>query len=571
MKFIINGGNEGALISVDNERCVDGVIYVDVNAKYSDMVIPSSFRIRWKIPTSDFYSIWNYGYNSKHLGPNWNKQRVNSRLASGIPIQSIISAGGKNRITIAVSDVMIPITIGTGNFEDNGETECEIVFFTQPTSAISEYKATIRLDMRDIPYYDCIYSASEWLEKEIGYTPAPVPEHAKMPMNSLWYSFHQELETDKIIEQCRLSKPLGMHTVIVDDGWQTDDNNRGYSYCGDWELATSKIPDMKDLVDKVHDTGMKIMLWYSVPYIGINSKNFERFKDMRLDNNPRFKHWALDPRYKEVREYLIGVYTDAVKEWGLDGLKLDFIDAFTLTEHSLNSDDRRDYTSLEEAVDVLMKSVYQALKDIKSDILVEFRQTYVGPAIRQYGNILRVSDCPADAIRNRVGIVNLRLTSGNTAVHSDMLLWNYNESVESAAQQFTNILYSVPQVSVLIDKLSKEHYAMLKFYLEFWTEWRSVLIDGKLTAENPESCYSVVCSQLDGKAVVTTYVTSVIENKYDKLAVVNATGKNKMYFKDFPGKAYKVVNCMGETVETGIFDSKIEELVVPVSGIVFIN
>lgn len=571
MNFIISGGNEGAQISVLNERTVDGVYYFDVKAEYSEPVIPEQFRIRWYVPALDTYSVWNCRGERKHLGPNWSKQKIDARLASRMPLHSVLSLGGQNRITIAVSDVMIPTRVATGILEETSEVECDVIFFTEPCSAITEYSATVRIDMRDIPYYDSIYSVSEWWTSECGYIPASVPEYAKLPMNSLWYSFHQQLDTESIVEQCRLSAPLGMKTVIVDDGWQTDDNNRGYAYCGDWELATSKIPDMKQLVDKVHETGMKMMLWYSVPYIGLYSKNFERFKDMRLDDQIRFKHWALDPRYKEVRDFLVGVYVDAVKNWGLDGLKLDFIDSFKYGKVAFEPDDRRDYTSLEEAVDVLMKSVYTALKEINPDILIEFRQSYVGPAIRQYGNMLRVGDCPADAIRNRTAIVDLRYTSGNTAVHSDMLLWNYNEPVESAAQQFTNILYSVPQVSMFIDKLNPEHYKMVKYYLSFWTEWRDVLIGGKLTADNPESNYSIVCSQLGDKAVVTSYTNPVIKNTYNEFVAVNATGKESLYFENCSGKEYRVVNCMGEDISTGKFDGNVSELKVPVSGMVFVK
>ena len=34
------------------------------------------------------------------------------------------------------------------------------------------------------------------------------------------------LDVEDIVKECRLSKPFGMETVIIDDGWQTDDNNR---------------------------------------------------------------------------------------------------------------------------------------------------------------------------------------------------------------------------------------------------------------------------------------------------------------------------------------------------------
>ena len=128
-----------------------------------------------------------------------------------------------------------------------------------------------------------------------------------MPMDSLWYSFHQMLSVEEIINECKLSKEMGMETVIIDDGWQTDDNNRGYAYCGDWELAESKVGDMKTMVDEIHKIGMKVMLWFSVPFVGEKSKIFDRFKGMYLYHDSRLGTAVLDPRYKEVRDYLTTV------------------------------------------------------------------------------------------------------------------------------------------------------------------------------------------------------------------------------------------------------------------------
>lgn len=127
---------------------------------------------------------------------------------------------------------------------------------------------------------------------------------------------------------------------------------------------------------------------------------------------------------------------------GLDGLKLDFIDSFTLTPKSVESDSRRDIVSLEDAVDTLMSGIMTRLRAIKPDIMIEFRQTYVGPLqYAEHGNMLRVGDCPADPLKNRSDIVNLRLTSGKTPCHSDMLMWNVDSHVEIAALQICSVLY----------------------------------------------------------------------------------------------------------------------------------
>jgi len=160
------------------------------------------------------------------------------------------------------------------------------------------------------------------------------------------------------------------------------DNNRGYDYTGDWE--PERLTDIVYFVRKVHKLDMKFMMWYSVPFCGKKSKAYQRFKGKFLTEN---HHWApvFDPRYPEVREYLIGKYVFALKDWNLDGFKLDFIDDFmAYPETILTLDDRRDYASVNEGVDRLMTDVMNALKAIKPDILIEFRQKYVGPAMSKW-------------------------------------------------------------------------------------------------------------------------------------------------------------------------------------------
>ena len=127
---------------------------------------------------------------------------------------------------------------------------------------------------------------------------------------------------------------------------------------------------------------------------------------------------VLDPRFPEVRRFLVDTYARAMKEWDLDGFKLDFIDAIRFWGEDPAEKENfkgRDIKSVPIAVEKLMTEVHAALTAIKPDALVEFRQGYVGPGIRKFGNMLRVGDCPGSARRNRVAIANLRLASGDTA------------------------------------------------------------------------------------------------------------------------------------------------------------
>ncbi len=573
MIFTVKGGG-AANVTLDPPCEKDGVLYLNVHMTQESEAIPTPFSVRFSLPVIDTYSVWSPSLRyANFLAANWRKRTTDSRLASFMPLHTLLSSRGQNTVTVAVSDAKTPLSIATGVCEENATFDCDVNFFTVKTAPCKEYHATVRIDLRNIPYEDSIKEAVAWWEEACGYVAAPVPEHARLPMNSLWYSYHQQLDVGDILRECALSKPLGMDTVIVDDGWQTDDNNRGYAYCGDWEVATGKIPDMKAFVDAVHATGMKMMLWYSVPFVGLYSKNYERFKDMMLDGTGNNRdHWSLDPRYPEVRAFLTDTYVHALQAWGLDGFKLDFIDAMRLSGKSLEYDARRDYQSLEDGIDALMTEVTDALRAVNPDVLIEFRQSYVGPAIRKYGNMLRVGDCPNDAILNRQDTVALRLTSGKTAVHSDMLMWNTAEPVEVAAQQITSCLYAVPQISVKIATLPENHRKMLAFYLDFWRSNRDVLLDGELTAANPESAFSQVSAHRDGRAILTAYTDPVIDCRpFGHVIAVNATRHSALLVKGAGGKSYLVRNCMGDVIAQGAVEGDLFEIAVPLSGMVTVS
>jgi len=517
---------------------------------------PELLKLSWELPVNDVLSVWSpkIGF-TRFLAPNWRKTKTESRIASGAPVMSLVNADGTNACTISLSDPKSPTAIGVGISEEKAVFECYAKFFTAFVSPIDTYEAFIRFDFASVPFTKAVQSVSSWWENEFGYTHAYVPKSAYMPMNSAWYSFHQALIPEKVIEECKLSAPLGMDTIILDDGWQTDDNNRGYKFCGDWKLATGKIPDMKVLVDEIHKTGMKVMLWFSVPFVGIYSKAYEKFKDKALYE--RDGVLVVDVRYKEVRDYLVGIYKDAVINYGLDGLKLDFIDSFRLTDQSPAFNEEMDIASVEDALDALLKETKDELLAIDPDILVEFRQSYIGPTILKYGNMIRVGDCPYDSLRNRMGIVDLRLTSGKTAVHSDMIMWNKDASVESAALQMISTLFGVPQVSVLIKDLPETHKMALKFWLDFYRENIDLLHSDDISVKNPEMSYSQVKTVKNGSVAAVNYACvpfdldafendsctyNLINSTYEKQIVINAK-------TDLGSVCVTVFDCMGNIVK----------------------
>ena len=316
---------------------------------------------------------------------------------------------------------------------------------------------------------------------------------------------------------------------------------------------------------------MKLILWFSVPFIGIYSENFERFKDKTLYSLFDDTTYTLDPRYPDVREYLVNIYVNAMKEYDLDGMKLDFIDSFCPSDKSQIPDDRRDYVSIDDAVDALMTETKDALMAIKPDVMIEFRQSYIGPAIRKFGNMLRVGDCACDTLSNRRAIIDLRLISGDTAVHSDMLMWNMTDSAESVALQLGSILFAVPQISVRLAEIPENQKETLAYYLKFWIDHRDVLLGGKLYAADPAVTYSSAYAEKDGERITVAYTDPVVKYETEKLIAVNNGAGEYLYFEGAKDKEYKTVDCAGRETARGKFDAEISKIPVPQGGMVFVS
>ena len=553
------------------------LIYLRFNAPAAD--IPPHVMLEWSTPQIDVQCRWLPIMRFfRYPPPNWSSA-VPSSLTSSIPLMQFLNSKGENRILVAVSDAMRKLNMKGGICEETNCIDFQIELFSTPEAPISSCELILRLDARKLFFADAIRSATDWYASFPEYAPTPVPDAAFEPIYSSWYSYHQNLFAATLEAECRRAAELGMKGIIVDDGWQTDDTNRKFAFCGDWCISKRRFPDMRSHVEKIHSLGMKYIVWYSVPFVGEKSENFSRFKSQFLYVNNRARAGVLDPRFPDVRDFLISTYENALKEWNIDGFKLDVIDSFDFKEEDPALQDDyagRDIRSLPEAVDKLLSDVMARLKKIKPDILIEFRQSYIGPAIRKYGNMLRSADCPGDILSNRVNTIDLRLTSGKTAVHSDMLEWNYNDTPEIAALQFLNILFSVPQISIRIAELPEAHRKMLHFWLDFWIQHRELLLHGYLKPYHPELNYPIVSVENEKEKLIAVYQSgqyAEIDCEAGKIChVVNASASQSLVLE----LKHSPISCeyydtMGNSVPGPAIQAGLARIPIPASGLLKIT
>ena len=539
----------GWTVSVETKTPEKGVELWEFAMVADKPSVPGKWAVSCNFPLKDVVGRWATA-GSKKIPPDWGGW-FNSSLYSQAPVLAYFSDSNENRGVIACSEALRRVNFRMGVHEPSATSCYWAELISEPEAPLGSYKVSFRLDFRPIFYADAIRGAFAWFGTMPAYRPAAVPAAAFDPLYSFWYSYHQGVNTANVEKECAAAVPYGMKTAIIDDGWQTDDNSGRYAYCGDWEVSTNRFADFPGHIKKVQEMGMKYMIWYSVPYVGFKSKNFAKFKGKYLYEDHGMLAAVLDPRFPEVREFLIGKYEQAVRDWGVDGLKLDFIDSFGFrgADPAVKEDYAgRDIKSLPEAIDRLMTDVNKRLAAIKPGVLIEFRQSYIGPAILKYGNMLRAADCPMDVLSNRIRTLDLRLSCGPAAVHSDMLMWNMDESPEAASKQFWNILFSVPQISVRLEEISAAHRAKLREMLDFWLAHRETIMKGELRPMRPDLNYPIVYAYGKDEQVVAVYdpamVVEVDRSRGPIVYIVNATDAKTLVVREGKNvREVKVAPC----------------------------
>ncbi|WP_139957720.1 glycoside hydrolase family 36 protein [Flavicella sediminum] len=530
--------------------------------------------IKFSFPSLAINGYWNPKIGIDKV--NYYNSGFSAKASKYAPLLSYYDNALNNRITISLSDALNKSEFVCYLKEEDVQFYPVIKLFDEKMPKTKEYEIQLRIDTRVTPYYKSIDDVVSWWANNPDYKPMKVPDDAKKPMYSTWYSYHQNISKDEIVAECKIAKSLGCSAVIVDDGWQTKDGNRGYAYTGDWN--PDRIGDMKNFVNAIHEEGMKFLLWYSLPFMGEKSNNYSKFKGKYLRYWKSQGAYVLDPRYPEVRAYIVNTYTKALTAWGLDGFKLDFLGWFTANSHTkLTKLEGRDFASVNEATDALMTEITNKLTALKPDVLIEFRQPYIGPLMRKYGNMFRGVDAPNNAVANKIETTNLRIMAQNTAVHSDMFVWRPEESVEQAALQILNILYSVPQLSVKLKDIPDDHLEMIRYWFRYWNENRNVLIDGEFLPSNPGANYPLLTAKKNKHQITTVYEDIIVSTSsgIKRLDIVNAKGTTNISFQlesEFQGEL-TVLDCMGGILFLGevILEKGVKTYKVPRSGILILK
>lgn len=529
-----------------DERGAAFIYTVTIGKKGGEVTNLSNFTVILSADSSEAVGRWYPSAVNRGVKETWNSL-TKSRYTSGAPIYSYYCQNDENRLTVAVDDSFTMWEIRSGIDEKSRRIGFEI----SPNQLKTDCKIMkLFVDRSKRPYYEALKDAVNWWAELKG--AETIPESAFDPVYSTWYAIKRNVNYENVFRQCQMAAELGCKTVFIDDGWAAPYETKAFSNTGDWKADSEKFPNFKEFVERIHSLGMKVVLWISPCFVGVSSRSANLYKGKFLYKSDTLCCSVLDPRYPDVRANICRDICNLVSEYGVDGLKIDFIDS--VHGDDCEPGDERDYISVAEAMKDLLTNVHSNLQKLNPDVLIEYRQSYTGPDILATANIVRNGDCAQDFLTNRLNTIDLRLHT-NAAVHSDMVQIIENEAADCSALQITNILFSTPQISVRPDLISEEQRKMLKFWLNFMSDKRELL---QRSSFEPSRCYAnypSVTARNSKERLTALYAENllILDELADCVYVVNACGREPIYLGcKQPGVVeYTLIDCMGNEIAGG--------------------
>jgi alpha-galactosidase len=512
-------------------------------------------HLTWQVPATNMHGFIGPGAQPDEIVklPYWNLQKQ-SGANRNIPFVALINRNHHNRYTFGLID---QITDATLNAELSEQTRSYHFDWQKPVPydqpIVTNYWEEILFVSRaDTHWAEVLRTYVATVDRLWEQTKLPVPASAFEPVFCTWTAIHHDVDEDWIIHNAKLAAGLGFKTWITDDGWFTDKASfADYRYAGDWEPCEAKFPSFKRHVREVQEMGMRYILWVAPFMVGdasIAAKKYEHLMSTPVSN---LYFSNLSPWHEETTPYITNLLERLVTDYGLDGLKIDFVDSI---HFDAERNPKESSQSLGKAVYSTLKTAINRLAELKPDVLIEFRNTYANLASRQLANIYRSSDVPINFILNRWQVTMLRLLTPDRAIHFDPALWHQDDSDENVAVHLINAIISVPMVSIELEVYPQSHYDLIRYWISFYNEHRDTIIHGNFQPHFIFGHVGLIRFVGKEEQIIGLYgdIPVTIQQDPIPLWILNASSRPyiDILSDNFNGKYYvSTKNKFGETVK----------------------
>ncbi len=536
--------------------------------------VPPAFNLTVKFPKDKINQIWNsktWSNKSSFSLPSYD------RAAAGFSIISGLTINDHNQITFTCKDAYQSKFVSSNIHEEQDSIVFSLGFFEDnpPLSTLQDYQAEVLVDFRNIHFAKAVYDASSWFLEDQFKTSAVRVDTTNVPVFSTWYPMHRNIPLENITRELDSLKTFRFKSILVDDGWQALMNMKvdtAYSYEAD------SYKTMSLFRKKCEEMHMPLYLWYSLPFIGGNPVVLKKFDGKYIRYRAPRQMYVLDPRYADVRKYLVSTYANFLDEWKFDGYWFDFLKGFYPSEGQVIDEDLgRDFVSIDLAVDTLYADMTKRLKSLNPNIFMGQKFQVVGPNLVSYQNFLTgfVSVDNTQVVREKM--VNNRLLYGKYTPFMEVVAITPKDKTIDIARKFQAVLFGNPYLSFYETTLPEESKQTIRFWLDYWRKNYKVIFEGNFEPMQVSRFYPVIKVENDEKtiyALYEDYTVNIPKSLENTIEVINSKTDETVGFMLSNSKIaynYETFDCSGKLVEKGALNSKSKnkvDILVPAGGYV---
>lgn len=468
------------------------------------------YHLRIRRPFVDIHRSW-VGHVDQWRGSELTSIALNytyeSRANSSMPIVCNYNRAGENRGVIAMLNQAPQTTVNQRPVLDQPPMQWLQTSFTR-RRVRGGMRETIVLCREPIHYAAAVANTQRLLARWNNIAPLPAPAWAREPVWCSWYSHLYVLKQHDIEAQIPHLKAMGIRTVLIDASWFKTPQTAYHWIWGDYHVEKSQMPDLPGLSRRLHGEGLKLMLWCAPLYVGAKAQARRAMEPYRAFDGKQ-RHDRLCPFCPEAVEHASRLVGRLMREYDLDGLKLDFMSE---GDDPPCVDPKHDHGDGDygRAMLGLMAGVRDAILEVKPDAAIEYRIGYSTLCTLNMANCHRGNDAPYDADYMRRENQFLRLfCDAPAAVWNDYAYWHPDESAENVSLMLGQQVFSggVPTLSVDLASLRDDHRHVLRNWLDFYREHRDALAGATLRVHSADSCFSVASLENPARRVAYLLVT----------------------------------------------------------------
>lgn len=517
---------EGASLTVEVTPIGTKKALARIRTKPAARLTIRRLSIQLSVPNADVNRIW-HTQQLDHLGHHayislpWGAT-IDASGHFGCLLTALQDRYGRNRGLLALKNQS-----GDGSLQfavDYGGSGMSMTINRHVHGGVfhtDEIDETAYIDLEDIPWNHAVDGFSAWYDKEFSLSYA-TPQFCWEPAFNTWYAIKGEQREDLILKLATQCRDLGIKTFEIDTGWFTN--------AGAWQPDRKKIPDLKALVKKLHDLGLKVIIWFSA----FDAGGARELDDLRIVNRGQ-PTGQLCPRHPKVRERCARLVRDLMENYGLDGLKMDFLDMGGVPMQMCEAGHEHTCDFVSDGVIQAMGMMSEAMRKVKPDAMIEYRLNYATVATRRFATLFRGQDAPSDPDHVRRHLALLRAWSRGVAVHADYAYWTNDMTEENVAKFMAGmVFYGVPTISIDLETLPKSHFAIAKVWLDFYRSHLQRFMTGQLDHLSDDFHYSTARVSSDGVTYIPSFlrewpsVLPVLPEHTRELYLANMTSRPRI-------------------------------------------